>query len=103
MPEVLPKTVIEAADAAIINAQLVRKFHARRTKKASKQRTEDIELALTRLHECMKPLRTEIGRFPYGPQTDEAEANRDTIRDVSAAIQRERRKLWKMKEAKREY
>ena len=50
----------------------------------------------------MKPLRSEIGRFPYGPQTDEAEANRERIRQASDALQRERRKLWKMRRAHKE-
>ena len=49
------------------------------------------------LKRAMRPLRSEIGRFPYGPQTDEAEANREEIREASTAIQRERRKLWKMR------
>jgi hypothetical protein len=97
MPKELPKEAIDAALAAIEFAQLVRRQHRRRTGRDSAQRRTDIELALTRLKEAMGPLRSEIGRFPYGPQTTAAEANRDRIRDVSAAIQRERRKLWKMR------
>lgn len=71
-------------------------FHAKRTGKDSPQRKADIELALERLKEAMKPLKSEIGKFPYGPQTDQAEANRQIIRDASAAIQAQRRKLWKL-------
>lgn len=97
MPSELPKDTIDAADAAVIFAQQVRRIHRRRTNKRSEQRSSDIELALTRLKEAMAPLRTEIGRFPYGPQTDAAERNRDAIREASERIQRERRKLWKMK------
>lgn len=97
MPESLPPNVIEYAEAAVTYAQQVRKMHRRRTDKSSPRRAEDIEGALTRLREAMKPLRSEIGRFPYGPQTTRAEANRDRIRDASEAIQTERRKLHKMK------
>lgn len=96
MPEKLPLQIIDGADRAIENAQRVRRFHRRRTERNSMQRKTDIEVALQRLKEAMGPLRTEIGRFPYGPQTDAAEENREAIRERSAAIQSERRKLWKM-------
>ena len=33
-------------------------------------------IGLERLAQAMKPIRSEIARFPYGPQTDTAEANR---------------------------
>lgn len=97
MPAVLPRQELEAAAAAVAYAQQVRAFHRRRANKRSPQREADIALALQRLREAMAPLRSEIGRFPYGPQTTEAEGNRDKIREASEAIQRERRKLWKMK------
>lgn len=97
MPLELPVVAIANADAAISFARQVRKFHARRTERGSKQREADIEIALTRLRECMKPLRSAIGKFPYGPQTDIAESNRNAIREASQACQRERRKLHKMK------
>ena len=100
MPAELPKNIIEGADAAVVFAQQVRRIHRRRSNKTSAQRVSDIELALTRLKEAMRPLRTEIGRFPYGPQSDLAERNRQKIRDASAAIQRERRKLFKMRNTK---
>lgn len=96
MPNRLPKDAIEAAASAVAYAQQVRAFHRRRTDRTSKQREADIELAQTRLREAMGPLRAEIGRFPYGPQTDLAEHNREVIREASAALQSERRKLWKM-------
>lgn len=99
MPIELPRDDIEAADAAVIFAQQVRRMHRRRTNKSSAQRASDIDLALTRLKEAMAPLRSEIGRFPYGPQTDLAESNREAIREASERIQRERRKLHKMKSA----
>lgn len=97
MPKELPREAIARADAAVVFAQQTRKHHRRRTNRAAESRTRDIEAALERLREAMKPLKSEIGRFPYGPQTPSAEANRDRIREASAAIQRERRKLFKMK------
>lgn len=99
MPAELPKGAIEAADAAVVFAQQVRRVHRRRTDKTSKQRKADIAMALERLKEAMAPLRTEIGRFPYGPQTGQAERNRQAIRAASLAIQRERRKLHKMRKS----
>lgn len=98
MPSQLPKESIQAADAAVAFAQQVRKFHRRRTGKGTAQRSEDIEKALQRLKDAMGPLRSEIGRFPYGPQTDQADHNREVIRKASKRLQAERRKLWKMRD-----
>jgi hypothetical protein len=97
MPEHLPVAALADAEAAVNFARQVRKFHARRTERGSKQREADIEIARTRLKECMAPLKSAIGKFPYGPQTDAAEENRNVIREASQACQRERRKLHKMK------
>ena len=96
MPKNLPTKDIEAAETAVAYAQQVRAYHRRRTPRNARQREVDINLALRRLAKAMRPLRSEIGRFPYGPQTDIAEANRETIREAAAAIKRERIKLWKM-------
>lgn len=101
VPEELPKQAIADAEAAVAFAQGVRAVHRRRTAKASKQRQADIEIALARLKEAMQPLKSAIGKFPYGPQTDTAEDNRQAIRDASTAIQRERRKLFKMRPKER--
>jgi hypothetical protein len=92
-----PTAELDAAQAAVMNAQRVREFHRRRTEKTSKQRLQDIDLALTRLREAMKPLKSMLGTFQYGPATQAAELNREAVREASAAIQRERRKLWKMR------
>lgn len=97
MPNQLPDKALKEAAAAVDNADRVRKFHARRTETDSPQRAEDIDIALARLKDAMRPLRSQIGQFPYGPQTDEAEVNRERIREASQAIQTERRKLWKMR------
>jgi hypothetical protein len=97
MPQTRPTAELDAAQAAVMNAQRVREFHRRRTEKTSKQRTQDIDLAIERLKEAMAPLKSMIGSFPYGPTTEAAERNRVEIRMASEAIQRERRKLWKMR------
>lgn len=97
MPAVLPVQDIRRAEAAVVFARQVRNHHRRRTDRRSEQRRSDIQTALARIREAMAPLRSQIGRFPYGPQTDAAEANREIIRDWSDQLQRERRKLWKMR------
>lgn len=102
MPAELPTDALSDAEASIAFATQVRKYHARRTDKRSVQRAADISVALARLHAAMKPLRSEIGRFPYGPSTEIAEENRQRIRDASAEIQKERRKLWKMQDKTKE-
>lgn len=101
MPEVLPEKALQAAHAAVDNARRVRAYHRRRTETSSQQRKDDIEIALRRLREAMKPLKSAIGGFPYGPQTTTAEANRELIRVASEEIQKERRKLWKMQRRQR--
>lgn len=84
------------AELAVTNAQEVRAFHRKRSGRSDRQRIHDLTLALKRVKAAMSPLRSEIGKFPYGPQTDVAAQNRQAIREASAALQRERRKLWKM-------
>jgi len=101
MPATLPTQAVNAGRAAVSFAQRVRETHARRSPRGSAQREADIKVALERLRTTMEPLRSEIGRFPYGPKTPDADANRKIIYDLSQAIQRERRKLWKMQERKR--
>ncbi len=96
MPEELPTADIEVAEAAVHNARTVRKIHAKRTERGNSQRESDIGLALQRLKSAMIPLRSEIGRFSYGPQTETAFGNRQKIYRASQALQSERRKLWKM-------
>ncbi len=102
MPTELPKGAIEGAEAAVAFAAQVRRYHRRRTSPKSRQRKQDIATALERLKIAMAPLKSEMGKFPYGPQTALAEANRQAIRDASDAIQRERRKLWKLKNNNKE-
>jgi hypothetical protein len=96
MPANRPTTELDAAERAVEHARGVRAYHRRRTEKDSRQRQQDIEIALGRIRDAMKPLKSMIGSFPYGPQTETAERNREEVREASLALQRERRKLWKM-------
>lgn len=96
MPAILPKEAVREAELAVQQAQEARRFHRKRSERGNEQRTADLELAYDRVHKAMKPLRSAIGKFPYGPQTEIAAQNRQIIRDASAALQKERRKLWKM-------
>jgi hypothetical protein len=96
MPAQLPVAAMTEAELAVTNAQEVRAYHRKRSERTDRQRRHDLELALKRVKSAMLPLRSEIGKFPYGPQTDAAAENRQAIREASAALQRERRKLWKM-------
>lgn len=96
MPAIRPDKELDAAEAAVQNAVRVREFHRRRTERNSPQRAQDIEIALERIKDAMKPLKSMIGQFPYGPQTVTAERNREEIRAASLALQAQRRKLWKM-------
>lgn len=98
MPAELPKNVIAEAEAAVAFAQQMRKFHRRR-EIPSGSRREELALARVRLADAMRPLRSEIGRFQYGPQTPTAARNRQLIREASQMIQVERRKLTKMMHA----
>jgi hypothetical protein len=84
------------AKAAITNAQAVRAHHRKRTMKGSPQREADIRLALARLRDSMKPLKSEIGRFQFEHLTTVEEDRQEDIRETSLQIQAERRKLWKM-------
>lgn len=96
MPNQLDPLVLKEAEAAVRFAQTVRERHRRRTERDNPTRASDIRVALSRLKRAMKPLRSEIGRFAHGPHNEVAQKNRQAIRDASASIQRERRKLWKM-------
>lgn len=95
--------IVEEAERAVAYAQEVRKFHRRRTRKDSAQRATDIDLALKRIRDAMKPLRHEIGRFPYAPPTKAAENNKFAILAASKSLQSERRKLWKMQARDRDH
>jgi hypothetical protein len=94
MPTQIDPDALAEAEAAVRHAQMVRNQHRRRTERGSPTREADIALALDRLKAAMRPLRSEIGRFKYGSAGDDS---REAIRGASLAIQKERRKLWKMR------
>lgn len=89
---------LREADLAVQHAQEVRAYHRKRTERGDRQRETDIALALERVRLAMKPLRSEIGRFRHQESLPNLIERREKIRDASLALQRERRKLWKMQE-----
>lgn len=89
--------ILEQAARAVQHAQGVREFHAKRTKRGSRQRETDIRIGLERLRDAMRPLRRQIAKLPYA----RSEIDVDALREASRAIQAERRKLWKMRSTKR--
>jgi aminoglycoside phosphotransferase family enzyme len=91
---------LKVAFAAVRHARDVRKYHARRTKKGSVQREIDLEEALQRLRESMKPLRSYLGQVPYKEESHTLQNVTENVYKASAAIQSERRKLWKMQNRK---
>lgn len=93
----MPQSDLERAALAVENAQGVRKFHRRRSEPGTNQRERDIAVALERIKEAMRPLRSEIARFPYRPNAVITDAEKQRLRDASKALQTERRKLHKMK------
>jgi hypothetical protein len=95
VPHQLPTEALKEAHAAVVFARQMRRYYARQDRDPER-RAADLKKAMDRVREAMRPIRGEIGRFPYGPQTTRAEANREEIRKASEALQRERRKLWKM-------
>lgn len=87
---------LKEAHLAVLNAQEVRAYHRKRTDREDPQRHNDLTLAESRVKAAMKPLRSEIGKFPHQPATSAVEARQEKIRAASEALQKERRKLWKM-------
>ena len=87
---------LKEADLAIQNAQEVRRYHRKRSEKGDPQREADLDMAMERVRAAMKPLRSEIGRFPRQPRSANVETRQARIRAASRALQSERRKLWKM-------
>jgi hypothetical protein len=96
MTEAAVAAALQEAEHAIQNAQEVRAFHRKRSERDDRQRINDLTFALRRVKAAMTPLRSEIGRFPHQQRTDTVEARQNKIRNASKALQRERRKLWKM-------
>lgn len=87
---------MESALAAASYASDVRELHRRRTRRGNPQRETDIKIALERLKTSMRPLRTEIGRLQYRRPSARRDEQREVLAALSARLQAERRKLWKM-------
>lgn len=100
--------LVQAADAAVDHAQDTRSAHAKRSARGSRQREDDLSMAQTRLKRLMAPVRSELARLPSElkrmQSTNQMEhfgssvGQQAKLRDLSQAIQRERRKLWKMQQ-----
>lgn len=92
-PKLTPAEMVHAGQVAVDYAISVRTYHAKRTRRGSQQREEDIKIALDRLRSAMKPIRSEIASWPFRAVVKE----RESVESMSKSIQRERRKLWKMR------
>lgn len=92
--------MVENAEAAIKHAQDIRAYHRKRSKPGDKQRDVDIKHALTKVRSAMRPIRSALGRAPYDISADAGE-RRVALRAISARLQTERRKLWKLRGGKR--
>jgi hypothetical protein len=84
--------------AAAAYAQQVRELHRKRSTKGSGNRETDIRVALQRIREAMRPIRSVLGTVRHPLPPEEAAVHRELLR-ISDAMQRERRKLWKMRPA----
>lgn len=100
MEELHVQEMVERAVFATQHARQVRELHAKRTTKGSKNRETDIQASLDRLRGAMRPIRSALGR-QKAPYDDRGVEHRALLLDVSDAMQRERRKLWKMQKRKR--
>ena len=89
---------LAAAEATVAFAQSVRALHARKTQRGDPQRQADIDLALERIKDTMKPIRSRIGRYLYGFQSEAMREQKQLVLRHSRALQAERRKLWKLKQ-----
>lgn len=90
--EDIKKFADEVEDATEAGLQ-VREKYRRSRDVAAPERVEEIQAAIDRLSEAMKPVRRAMGMVPYlrlGPGLE------DRLRTASEAAQRERRKLRKM-------
>lgn len=101
MPSSRIETDLTNARLAAQFSQDVRAYHRRRTEKNAEQRTKDLAEARERVRKAMFPLRSYLGRAPYLETTQARLDMQDRVRDASQALQKERRKLWKMQQPPR--
>lgn len=87
---------LKEARAAVRHAQDTRNLHARRSKKGTPQREEDLKQARERIRLAMVPLKTFLGRAPFVRLTQEENELWQRATAASKALQRERMKVWKM-------
>lgn len=87
---------LRAAEIAVAAAQEARATLRGRTTKGSLEREGTIAARIDALNHAAKPLRREAGRFAHDPARERRWGPR--VRKAATAIQRERRKLWKMQE-----
>lgn len=77
---------------AVDYARLVRERNRRRSRKGEALRERALREALARVKRAMKPVRSEIHKTQFQPPTP----YRHMLLGLSADLQTERRKLWKM-------
>lgn len=82
------------AERAIASAQECRKRLARHRRKGSPERNADIDRELHRLKLCMRPVRSFLARTQFEPDAP----GRFEALNLSFRMQRERRKLWKLRQ-----
>lgn len=97
MPIDLTEHDLAAAEAAAENAARVRKLHRRETPKGDPRREADLKLAQERIQLAMRPLRSFMCGYAYGPQSETRANTRERVEAISLQLQAERRKLWKMR------
>jgi hypothetical protein len=85
------------AEAAIAYAQTTRAEMRRRYRKGTGWRNRRIDVALGRLARAMKPVRTFIAQTQFEPEAP----GRFEAMNLSFRLQRERRKLWKLRQPRK--
>lgn len=101
MEEVKLEVVVNIAIAAADHARDTRAAYRKRVGRDDRQRQSDIGLALHKLKMAMVPVRAELARIPYQLRAEDnprLREQRALLLDTSDALQRERRKLWKMRQ-----
>lgn len=89
---------LKEALAAVRHAEDTRNLHAKRSRKGSPQREEDLRYARERLRLAMIPIRGYLGRAPFVRLTEYEVELWDRATQASEAIQGQRRRLWKMQQ-----
>ena len=96
VPSLDHRQLIEDGRQAVLLAQDVRVRHRRSSKPDDPARVRDLTAAREAVRAAMRPIRSEMGRAIFDPATAQAERARERLRDMSAQLQAERRRLWKL-------